>query len=200
MPVETMADDIDDVDALLEEPYQKVSPCINCKSIFLPTTKNCRVINEYRAGATLSIHFFIFLINVWSLVLFFSILNEPFKTDWSTFCVSGFARLSELGDQCSSCPSVADRSSTEDSKILFETFVCVTITTSLLLALPFIFVYQFCTFKQLSGEHDPSLFKCISQSRNSPPFLFQKIMSTGALQCASLGDILWWRELITPVN
>lgn len=26
MPVETMADDIDDVDALLEEPYQKVSP------------------------------------------------------------------------------------------------------------------------------------------------------------------------------
>ena len=29
MPVETMADDIDDVDALLEEPYQKVSPCIN---------------------------------------------------------------------------------------------------------------------------------------------------------------------------
>ena len=34
MPVETMADDIDDVDALLEEPYQKVSPCISCKSIF----------------------------------------------------------------------------------------------------------------------------------------------------------------------
>ena len=79
-------------------------------------------------------YLFIFLINVWSLVLHFSILNEPFKTDWSTFCVSGFARLSELGDQCSSCPSVADRSRTEDSKILFETFVCVTITTSLFLA------------------------------------------------------------------
>ena len=37
MPVETMADDIDDVDALLEEPYQKVSPCISCKSIFFFT-------------------------------------------------------------------------------------------------------------------------------------------------------------------
>ena len=29
MPVETMADDIDDVDALLEEPYQKVSVSLN---------------------------------------------------------------------------------------------------------------------------------------------------------------------------
>ena len=102
MPVETMADDIDDVDALLEEPYQKVSHffLFFAKTWTKPTFQVLflynviMILNRVQWSPTLLVYFFLyhFVLHLQiELPLFFDVklTGVPFVSQVSPFvCLS----------------------------------------------------------------------------------------------------------------